>query len=194
MPGNVIAYSGLLTTNPVWDGHELVISTFGTQAGLAWNALGTSYREVPGVPAAVDGRGGGEPQHVGGGRRGERRARARDRHGPRRCARPHHRDLDRPSPGPRHAGQRRLPQELASVGEDVLVAPCDGSDPLFLRGDRWQTTGPQPDVPAAKNGFAWHGVWLGVDGAVIAWSTSTDAANEVGAPYVHAEVWVPPAG
>jgi hypothetical protein len=178
MPSNVIAYSGLLTTNPVWDGHE--------QAGLAWSALGTSYREVPGVPAALTGEAGvsrntsavaaaGSVVLVPGTDTG-------------RAA-----ELD-PTTGswtalPRVPGMRAsegCPKELASVGEDVLVAPCDGSDPLFLRGGRWQTTGPQPDVPADKNGFAWHGVWLGVDGAVIAWSTSTDAANEVGAPYVEA--------
>ena len=97
-------------------------------------------------------------------------------------------------PVPGMQASEGCPQELASVGADVLVSPCDGSDPLFLRGGTWQTTGPQPDVPAATNGFAWHGVWLGVDDAVVAWSTSTDASNGGGAPFVHAEVWVPPAG
>ena len=52
----------------------------------------------PRRPGRPDGRGRGEPEHIGRGRRWERRARAGHRHGPRRRARSHHRDLDGPSP------------------------------------------------------------------------------------------------
>jgi hypothetical protein len=192
-PADLIPYTGLLSTNPVWDGHELLVSAFTTQPGLAWNALGTSYREVPGVPEALTGGSQYVPRSTATGSDGRvvlvtgtdaGLAAALDAHSGEWTALP-------ALPG--MESSEGCPQEIAAVDDDILVAPCQSADPLFLRNGAWQTTGPQPNVPVVTNGFAWHGVWLVAGGAVIAWTTSTDTDNDPGAPYVHAEVWVPPA-
>ena len=157
MPDNVIA----------------VLRTAGDQSRLGWSRARHQHLRHAGrfglerprhvLPRGARGarrshrRGRGEPQHVGRSRRGERRARARDRHGPRRRARSDHRDLDRPSsPSPEcrraKAALRSSPRSARTCSSPPATGPIRSS----CVADTWQTTGPQPDVPAAKNGFAWH--------------------------------------
>lgn len=58
-PANLIPYAGLIYTNPVWDGSEVVAASWSTSPGLAWNSTGTEYRELPGMPAPL-----ADPEYV----------------------------------------------------------------------------------------------------------------------------------
>jgi hypothetical protein len=55
-PDVLTRYSHLAAFDAVWDGEELVATAWTTRSGLAWNATGTEYRQLPGMPAELASR------------------------------------------------------------------------------------------------------------------------------------------
>ena len=202
MPGDLVPYTALLYTTPVWTGREVVMAAWSTRPGLAWSADGSAYREVPGMPREVFGPddaipdatatrlGSGvlvqanllgttidDPSGSGGGT-------------------PVAAVLD-PSTGawtafeaaPAIAGEPWCWPRSVTIGADTVVAStrCEGGVPSVLIDGAWT---PIPPTDDARPCCA--GTWTVAGSALVVWESDTDTGNNPEAPYVRARVWIPP--
>jgi hypothetical protein len=189
MPEDIYAYSQLLSGTPVWTGEQVVLSSWSTGPGLAWDATGIGWQDVPGP--VVD----GWPPSSGSAA----------------PAAPLGSDVMLVSESTKTTGfaaslntstgeWTRLsdipggsfttcPYRLTAVGDTPIVQPCDNGygAPLRLVGDTWSEIGSPPFTEGCC-----MGTWLGTDQALIMWSTDVDTLNNPRAPYVEAAVWIPP--
>ncbi len=199
MPDDVVPYSHLLYANPVWTGRQVVLVGWSDRPGLAWDAIGSEWTDVPapitpaerpavvGSSAAVvtgDGRivlvSGGTINDETGWSGGGVAAAFDDATG--RWERLPH------IPAP---ATTNCPYRLVAVAGQPVVIPCDGWDgtgePLRLTpDDGWTSIGPIPGLPAR-----WAGSLLGTEEALFVWTTSTDTTNDPDAPYTAGAAWIP---
>ena len=175
--------------HPVWDGHEVVLGTWSTEAGLAWNATGSSVREVPGLPSELASPGVAQDE-VATAWRGRVFVVSGTDAGT-AASFDSRTNTWRAEPSvPGMAGGEGCPYLLATVGDRVVSMPCDGGEPTALAAGAttWRPTGPQPFATPCCGP-----TWVVADDVLVVWSTSTDTANGEAAPFVRASVWVPPA-
>jgi hypothetical protein len=191
MPADVVAYTQLLSATPVWTGEQVVLSSWSDRPGLAWDALGTDWQNVPG-PVADDwprSSGSASPAALAGSdvvlvSDGTEDGSVPSQIGYSASLDPGTGEWTRLSdiPGPSNT---TCPYRLTAVGDTPIVQPCDNGykTPLRLVGDTWSEIGSPPFT---------EGTWLGTDQALIVWSTDVDTLNNPRAPYVEAAVWIPP--
>lgn len=195
MPEDIYAYSQLLSATPVWTGEQVVLSSWSDRPGLAWDALGTDWQDVPG-PVADDwprSSGSASPAALAGSdvvlvSDGTEDGSVPSQIGYTASLDPGTGEWTRLSdiPGPSNT---TCPYRLTAVGDTPIVQPCDNGyeTPLRLVGDTWSEIG----VPPFSEECC-MGTWLGTDQALIMWSTDIDTLNNPRAPYVEAAVWIPP--
>lgn len=185
LPDDVVAYTGLVSSNPVFDGTEVVlVGSLGP--GLAWDATGTTYRVLPAAPDDTGIRSAGpasrDPATVAV-RDGDRvvliasnasTAAVDARTG----------TWTRLAGAPDVRAARDCVTATATVNRRAAVQPCDDGPPAILMGGRWEPdpAGPSP-VPNAR--------WTTTGRSVIAWHTDTDTLNNPDAPYLDAWIWNP---
>ncbi len=189
---DIIEFTHLQYTNPVWTGEEAVLLGWSSVPGLAWNRRGDAFREVPGVPDAFLGA---EPSVLpdavatafdgdvvvvaqpGGGVTQGRAGRVEV-------------DTGEWVPLPEVPGVEAwngCPSGVVAVRSVLVVLPCvDGRPPVALGEEGWSPIGGGPPIGCCL------GAWVVVDGALVVWQTDGDTLNNPDAPYVRAEVWVPP--
>ena len=191
MPAEVVPYSHLASATPVWTGERLVLTNWTSQSGLSWDATGSDRQDVPGP---VDQ---GLPPSIGYTGASAAAGNQVVLVGERTTSSGHAASLDPTTdawaalpdvPGPSNA---TCPYRLTAVGGAPIVQPCgDGYEtPLRLADGAWTPIGPPPFTEACC-----MGTWLGIDDALITWSTDIDTLNNPRAPYVEGAVWIPPAG
>lgn len=195
MPEDIYAYSQLLSATPVWTGEQVVLSSWSDRPGLAWDALGTDWQDVPG-PVADDwprSSGSASPAALLGSdvivvSEGTEDGSVPSQIGYSASLDPGTQEWTRLSdiPGPSNT---TCPYRLTAVGDTPIVQPCDNGygTPLRLVGDTWSEIGSPPFADGCC-----MGTWLGTDQALIMWSTDVDTLNNPRAPYVEAAVWIPP--
>jgi hypothetical protein len=195
MPEDIYAYSQLLSATPVWTGEQVVLSSWSDRPGLAWDALGTDWQDVPG-PVADDwprSSGSASPAALLGSdvivvSDGTEDGSVPSQIGYSASLDPGTQEWTRLSdiPGPSNT---TCPYRLTAVGDTPIVQPCDNGygTPLRLVGDTWSEIGSPPFADGCC-----MGTWLGTDQALIMWSTDVDTLNNPRAPYVEAAVWIPP--
>lgn len=179
-PADLVPYTGLINTNPVWDGNEVVAASWSTSPGLAWNSTGTEYRELPGLPApladpeyvedalatVVDGRvllvSGAEnvPTAWLDASSGvwEEGAPVRDGYTGEGC-----------------------PSQAVSTAAGPVAQPCQPEQPYVLGPDGWT---PLEGAPTSGT------VWLEVDGSLLIWGVAT---TDDGVLEPRAALWIAPA-
>ncbi len=193
LPDDLLPYTGLLSTNPVWDGHEVVLAGLTGGPGLAWDAQGISYRVIvehsvaPDLPP--DGGGGTVAAADGHGRivlvsdagTGEGGA-----SGEAVVLDPISGTLTTLAVPPGIVSQEGCPGPMLAVGDQIVLAACDGSAPSVLADATWRSTGtPTFVAPCCL------GQWLSTGDALVIWDTDTDVSNGNPTPYRRAEIWVP---
>ncbi len=185
LPVDVIPYTGLLGSTPVWDGHEVVLVSL-TGPGLAWDAIASAYRVVPAPPPELAGVEHVAPDGVAVGLDG-------------RVVIVTHTDAgvveafdartDTWSAMPSVPGMAMgegCPKLAAAVGGHLVVEACDGSLPVHLDGGEWRPTGPVATETCCMT------QWLAMGDVLLSWSSDTDTHNNPDAPYLRARIWVPP--
>jgi hypothetical protein len=192
LPDDLLPYSGLLATNPVWDGHEVVLAGLAGGPALAWDAEGSAYRVIhPQAPPELPLEGGGQTVATadgngrivlvsnagtgGSGTAGE--AVALD---------PVSGAMTALAAPPGIVRQEGCPGPIAAVGDRIVLASCDGSAPSVLAGSAWRSTGAPGFVARCC-----LGQWLSTGDALVVWDTDTDTLNGNPTPYRRAEIWVP---
>lgn len=180
-PTDVLRFTGLLSTNPVWDGHEVVAAAWSTAEGLAWNASGTEYREIPGLPAeladptssddalatVVDGR-----VFVLSGTEGSLVASFDSRTDTWSAA---------PPIGVGYGGEG-CPAHVASTTAGPVAQPCGNEDVFALVDGAWEVLDGGPAVSGTT--------WLEVDGNLLVWGVAT-TGDGILTPRL--AIWVAPA-
>lgn len=180
-PDDLVAFTHLLYSNPVWDGNALVMGYPYTLPGLAYASDGSEFEEFSGIdPTLV------ERSSVGPGLSvplGDDVFFVRDRG----MAATYSSRTDAWTvlpPVPGVGDLNSCPSHAASLGESVVVAPCYGEPPVYLSDGQWA------DVDEYLAGPCCNGQWLGIDGALVVWDSAEVAAEDPTAP--RARVWVPP--
>jgi hypothetical protein len=192
MPADAMDYPHLLAGSSALVGDQVVFVAWSTLPGLAWDRLGTSVTEVPGVPAqwvdpgvavsasapaVVDGR----ITLLASTERGAR-AGAFDPETQRWERLP-----DPPGPVDTHCVLRG-----ATVDGIVVSQGCAEStgyryrSTYALRDGRWVEL-PAPPLPED----CCAGSLLGGADALVLWDTDADTDNNAAAPYVRGAVWIP---
>ncbi len=200
MPEDPVAYAHLRASTPVWNGRQVVLVGWSDQPGLAWDATGSAWSEFPAPLASAESRGvaltDGAPAVVDGDGRivivGGRAPDVETGWSARGSAAAYDATTDRwqPLPDPPAPATTNCPYRLVATAGHAIVVPCDSTyrtgDLLELADDGWRSIGrPEFDVPCC-------GGWmLGIDDALVFWSTSTDTFNDPAAPFVEAAVWRP---
>ncbi len=194
MPDDLIPYTALLYSNPVWTRVEVLAVYPIDKPGLAWTSHGGSFREVPGLPTQM-------------------------MQGPRAVGPAFTIALDGSKigfvlsddlgsaflldtttwtwselpPVPGAAAGNGCPARAGAAGSLLVVAPCPHREPpyvgppVYFDGQSWQGTGPQ-----LVDASPYLGIWLNTGDALVSWESDTDTYNNPDAPYVRAQVWVPP--
>lgn len=187
MPANVLRYRHLLQATPVWTGSQVVVASWSTLPGLAWDAEGRMLGEIPGPPTA-------DPAYAIGAAAVESPGGvvllARDEsEGDARAAR-----YDAGTgtwtelPGVPGSTEAWCPFSAAPVARDVVAQGCEGERPGTPRrfdGRRWTAL---PGPPRSELGIE---RWLGTDEALIVWMGDADTTNNPAAPFQWAAVWIP---
>lgn len=187
MPEAVADQRHLFGFTPVWDGREVVLASWATEPGLAWNSTGSAYREIPGLPAdiadpglvlsSVATRHDGRVLLVSGTDHGsvasfDGRTSTWQRE-------------------PSMTGMRSeegCPSLAATVAGRAVVMPCTNDTPVVLGDAGWEPIGPHP-FPTPCCG----GVWIDAGSALVAvWSTGGSNGKTWEEPKIRAAVWVPP--
>ncbi|MGY6502435.1 MAG: hypothetical protein ACXIVQ_16235 [Acidimicrobiales bacterium] len=189
LPDDLLPYAGLSNSTPALVDGEVLGVPWSTSPGLAWNATGTAFRHLPGVPpdiaeegavtdalaTSLDGR-----VYVISGTEDGRTASLDPRAGTWRRE-PNH-------PGSSSEG---CPIRVVAVADWVVARTCweHPSTALdTLRGVSWESIDPTGDACCD-----WHNAaWTDAGGVLISWSTSTDFSNDLDAPNVRAGIWIPP--
>ena len=188
LPADVVAYSHLVGATPVWTGERLVLASWSQRPGLSWDATGGDRREVPGpveqglppsTGSAAAATTGGDVVLVGEGTASVGYGAVWDPATGGWTALP---DI----PGP---SSSTCPYRAEAVGRTPVVQPCSDryETPLRLLGGAWRPIDPPPFTENCCMGN-----WLGIDDALIMWSTDVDTLNNPRAPYVEGAVWIPP--
>ena len=178
-PANLIRYAGLINTNPVWDGNEVVAASWATSQGLAWNSTGTEYRELPGMPAPL-----ADPEYGADALATVVDGRVLLVSGADNVPTAW---LDAASgvweagPSVREGNTGEgCPAQAASTAAGPVAQACQLEQPYVLGSEGWT-----PLDGALTSGT----VWLEVDGSLLVWSVET--AND-GTMTPRAFLWVPP--
>jgi hypothetical protein len=186
-PQQVVPYIHLLSSNPVWDGTEAVAVAWAEGPGLAWDALGSTVRQVPGIPADRVGKvaSGGLATSVGGrvflvpgsgagpvmsldARSGTWRDEAQV---------------------PGMVGSSGCPELLVTVGDRPVIAPCPGQPGVVLTDGEWVALPPNPGLVDQ----CCHVSWLDAGGVLVSWTRVADPGGNdpTAIERLHASVWVP---
>jgi hypothetical protein len=177
-----------------WDGHELVAVAWSTGPGLAWNATGTEYRELTGLPTAVAEQGpadmvaGSSPViaatllddrilvvPVNGGAAASLDARTGQWR-------------SEPAPALSPLGRTGSPR-LRTIGGEAMFQPAGDNLPVVLRNGHWE---PIPPEPAATGDCACLHTWVAAGDLLVSWiSGGYDNETERYEPALAASVWDP---
>ena len=185
MPSALVPFAQLALSVPVWAGGEVVLSSWSIGPGLAWDPTGSTYRQLPGLPAGLVGpspdvNSDTAATVLGDGVvlvNGDGLAARFDLRTGLWSALP---------TVPGMGTGEGCPSSIVTVAGYVVVAPCDGTPPVVLRAGAWQSTGPPPTSdPCCTTS------WIDAGRALVSWSTSTDTINGPPKPYRHGEVWIP---
>jgi hypothetical protein len=187
MPADLLSYLHLLQATPVWTGSQVVVASWSTLPGLAWDGEGRLLGEIPGPPMA-------DPEYAIGAAAVEAPGGvvllARDESdGEERAAR-----YDPGTgawtalPGVPGSTEAWCPFSAALVAEDVVAQGCEGEQPDAphrFDGQRWTAL---PGPPRSELGIE---RWLGTAEALIVWMGDADTTNNPAAPFQWAAVWIP---
>jgi hypothetical protein len=184
---NLYSRSDLLPVVPVWDGTEVILAPWGTN-GMAWDATGSTYRQLPGLPVELERVRGdflttlvGDRILLVGGLEGPGQDGLAVSVDPRRGT--WRQEPTIPGTGDMLTGVS-CPTLLAAVSGQAVVAPCDGRTPMVLGDGGWTDIAPEPGV--GRN--CCYRLWIEAGGSLVTWGwTSTNAESGV-----RANVWVPP--
>lgn len=193
-PEDLFPFVALLYTDVVWTGTEALAVAWTNHPGLAWNATGTSYREVPGlpegtfgrlsaIPAAVATTGDDEvvlvaaPDGSDESARSERAAALDPETGEWRAL----------TPPPDVGGPRVCGFWAVTVDERAIVSRCDGVGSRLDADGTWTAI----EMPTEPRGFRFYQP-ASLGGTLVIWDSDADTLYNPEAPYVRAEVWVPP--
>jgi hypothetical protein len=180
MPNDIVRFTALLSTTPVWDGHELVLASPSASPGLAWNATGSSFRELAGAPGDVVPASNMTPQGVAVAAGRNIIFAATGERGPYAVTYDADEGAWSQLPAPSAIGTSEgCPSDIAQVHDRAVVKTCDASaTALILDGNAWTSIGSAP--------ISHPGQWLTTGDALVVWASDTD-----GDRYVEAAVWVP---
>lgn len=168
-PAEVTRFTALLNTTPVWDGHEVVAAAWSTAEGLAWDASGTEYREIPGLPAELsDPTGAGRPWsddalatvvngrvYLLSGTEGSLVASFDSRTDT---------WIREPSIGVGYGGEG-CPTHVAATASGPIAQPCFDDQRFALVDGAWQVLQGGPEVAGTT--------WLEIDGNLFVWGIVT---------------------
>ena len=192
MPADAMDYPHLLAGSSALVGDRVVFVAWSTLPGLAWDELGTSVTEVPGVPAQWGDQGVAVSASAPAVVDGRVTLLASTERGPRAgsfdpTTQRWERLQDPPGPLDTHCVLRG-----AAVDGVVVSQGCDEStgyryrSTYALRGGRWDSL-PRPPLPED----CCSGTLQGAADALVLWDTDADTHNDPEAPYVRAAVWIP---
>lgn len=190
MPTNVVDYIHLLQATPVWTGSQLVVVSWSSKPGLAWDASGALLGEVPG-PTMADSESPAEAAAVRTGEGVVLLARAGDG-GQARAARydPAVEEWSALAEVPASV-HGWCPYTSATVGSVVVTQGCTVDRPETvsqLVDGRWSAL---PDPPRASLGTV---RWLGTEDALVVWNADADTYSGAEPPAGWAAVWIPARG
>lgn len=198
MPDDLVPYSALLYSTPVWTGHEAVWVAWSTSSGLAWSADGSTFREVPGLPPDLFGPHNVIPDATATSLGSDVLVLANVHDAT--AANPPTEPEERPAAvlldpetgtwtrfeAPEAmAGEPWCWPRSATVGSETVVVStrCEGVDPDALVDGRWTAT----SIPADARPCC-AGTWAVAGDALVVWESDTDTYNNPEAPYVRARV------
>lgn len=190
MPDDLVAFTALGSTNPVWDGESVLLQAVAPfSSGLAWDPMGEGFQETAPPPDELVPAGAVEdamPVSDGNGTitfvvgRDETNVlRLHTRTGEWETLP----DLDV------LMSMNGCPTNAALVGHRLITRSCEWGSPdrdmYVLEQDRWVNIGSPPATELVSG-------WQSTGDALVLWATSTDTTNGPPQPERHFQVWVPP--
>lgn len=200
LPEDPASYAHLATATPVWTGERVVLTTWGRQPGLSWDAVGRGLASVPAPPSAPTVGAASSAFSVDGWV-----ALVANLDGGRVAL------LDPTATSWTDAGPTARTAEpgclyqVAAVARRLVVGACSERGEGLRARSAAIAPVPRRGEPTADGGaLAWQTIdrrprtergtetWLGADDALVVWSGALDTAPNPGDPDGGLAVWVPP--